>query len=234
MITLTKDKIIYSNDYNPECEDYIRKEVPYLYPYLEDAVELSDDFTLGDLFCILENEIEPMEVIFGSALGHFPLQLYTNDMYKFAEDEGDKLDYLQIQRFGERWEHSGGIDLSIDFHGVSSVEDINYALEFSPLYTLKDLPLRLNIEFIINEMKCPSKIMRFFIKLRNRIYKPSFGWLHQFSYTYVKGTTCFSVYELISTVLSEISFVGTPEMRDKKIAEIDVEVDEIMEKYGDE
>lgn len=220
MITLTKNKILYTNGYNPECDEYVKKEVPYLHPYLEDSVELSDDFTLGDLFRILENELAFMEAIFGSALGHFPLQSYIDDMKKFVEDEGDKLEYLRIQRFAERWEHSGEIDIVIDFSGISFVEDVNYAIEFSPLYTLRDLPIRLSNEFTISEMKCPSKIVGFFIRLRNRIHKPQVGWINEFTYVYVKGTTCFSVYELISTVLGELSFVGTPEMRDEKIVDI--------------
>lgn len=233
MITLTKDKIIHTNEYGPQSDKYVRKEVFSLCEYLEEAVELSDDFTLGDLFHYLEKYDGPfVDIIFGSALGHFPFESFIQDMKKPAEDEGDKLNYLQIQRFGERWEHSGEIDLSIGFSGIGMVNDISHGIGFTPLYVLKDLPLKLNTEFIINEMRCPLKLARFFIKFCNWIYKSSLGWTNQFNYTYVKGTTCFSVYELISAVLSEISFAGDPGMRDEKIAEIMEDVDEMKQELS--
>jgi len=228
MITLTKDRIIHTNQYNPQSDEYERKEVNYLGPYLEEAVELSDDFTLEDLLNHLERE-PALELIFSSALGHFPLQLYIDDMKKFVEDEGDKLNYLQIRRFGERWEHSSEIDLSIDFCGVGGSKDYNYAIEFTPLYVLKDLPLRLVDEFAISEIRFPSKLFRAYVRFRKWICCPLLGWDSGFSYTYVKGTACFSVYELLSAVLSEISFVGTPKMRDKEIADIVKDVDEMKQ-----
>jgi len=233
MIKLTKDKIMYTNHYGEHSDKYAKKEVHYLTFFLENSVELSDDFTLGDLFYHLEKIGEPLiDSIFGSALGHFPFKSYIQDMKTPAEDAGDKLDYLEIQRCGERWEW-GDIDLSIDFHGVGESSDWHYAIEFTPLYVLKDLPLRLNKEFTISEMKIPSKLFRAYIRFRNWIHLPLSEWNSKFSYNYVKGTTCFSVRELISAVLSEISFAGSPEMRDKWIAEIVKDVDETKQEVYD-
>ena len=234
MIKLTKDKITYITDhYNPEYEKYEEKEVDCLYSYLNEMVELSDDFTLEDLFKILEREHVFMETIFTSHLGRYPLQLYIDDIkkprpVKDDEDE-DELCCLELKRFGEHWSW-GDIDLFIDFSGLSNKTDWSYAVEFSPLNELKHLPLRLNEDFEISEGKTSSWIVRYLFKW----WKGTIGrWKNPYSYIHVEGKTKFSVYELISTVLYEISFAGEPVERDAKIAEIVGITKEAMEQYGD-
>jgi len=234
MITLTKDKIIHTNGWGEHSDKFVREEVSSFWGYLEDAVQFSDDFTLGDLFRHLQKLGEPfVSLIFGSALGHLPFQLFIDDMKTPAEDEGDKLTYLEVRRYGERWEHSGEIDLHIGFSGVGESKDFNYAIEFTSLYLLKDLPLRLNKEFEISEMRFPSRILRAYLKFRDWIHLPVSGWNTAFSYVYVKGPCCFSVYEVIVTILSELSFVGEPEMRDRELDEVITFVNEIKQELSD-
>jgi len=74
-------------------------------------------------------------------------------------------------------------------------EHSSYAIEFTPLYRIKHLPIRLNKEFIIKE--------------------------ETYNYddegkTMVSGERGFSVYEVFGEILSEITFAGLPEERDEK------------------
>jgi len=226
MIELTKDKIIYTNQYNPNYYKYVKKEVEKLSPYLNEVVKLSDDFTLADLFGYIERELNIFDVIFSSQLGHYPLQLYIDEIKKPGPKEDDEIDYLEIQRYGERWEW-GEIDLFIDFRGVNEKTDMGYALDFTPVNELKHLPLRLNESFEISEMKIPSKIVRFAIRIMKKIGIPLKKWDNPFSYVHVRGKVDITVCELMSAILYEISFYGGPEERDVKLAEIEEDVDEM-------
>jgi len=236
MIKLTKDSIIYSNDLNPECDKYIEKEVPYLWPYLSERVELSDDFTLGDLFNYIERNIDEFDLIFSSDLGHHSLQLYIDDVKELnlKKDTDTEIDFLEIQRYGEYWEEWGEIELHIEFHGVNEKEDIGYAIEFTPLNELKDLPLRLNENFSISRTKIPIRIVVHFVRLLKKIGIPLKKWDNPYTYAYVRGKTCFTVYELISSVLYEISFSGSPGERDAKLSEIIADIEDAKKKYKEE
>lgn len=225
MITLSRDKIVYTNHYNPECSEYIQKEVLHLWPYLEDEVTLSDDFTLVDLFNHIERDKEAFDIIFHSSLGHFPIQVYFDEIKKEGPTTYNDIDYLEVQKFGERWEW-GIIDLSTTFHGISTKEDIGYAVEFTPLNKLKHLLLRLNDKFEISEMCTPSWIMLRFFRLLKRLGFELKKW-NPYTHVCTSGKVCFSVYEVISAVLSEVSFCGTPLDRDEKWSNVTSIFDEI-------
>jgi len=231
MIKLTKNKINYSNDFNPECGKYIEKEVKFLLPHLNETVELSDDFTLGDLFSYIEKEKDIFDIVFSSHLGHYSLQSFVDEIKKPLEvnlkillnGPEDEIDYLEIQRCGEYWD--GDIELYIDFHGINGKEDIGYAIEFTPLNELKHLPLRLNEDFSVTEDKIPSRIVMYLARLLRKIGILR-SW-HPFFHICVKGKTNFTVYELISSVLYEISFVGSPEERNVRWLEFEKDIEEM-------
>ena len=238
MIRLLKDKIVYTNQYNPEYEKYVKKEVPILSPYLNETVELSEDFTLEDFFKILEREKDVFDVVFSSHLGHYPLQLYIDDIKKPrpGKDE-DEIEYLELRRYGERWDW-GEIALFIDFSGIGKEHDAgnSYALEFTPLNELKHLPLCLSKNFEISEVKLPPKIITYFVRLLEKIHIPlgKLGkWGGYFPHVYVKGKAEFSVHEVIATILYEISFVGEPVERDAKFVEIGKDIEEMKDVMKD-
>lgn len=213
MIRLLKDKIVYTNQYNPECREYIKKEVECLGPYLNNVVELSEDFTFGDIFKIIEREMDVFNVIFSSDLGHSPLQLYIDEIKKPIEvnlkillDDKDVIDYLEIHRWGEYW-NWGDIDLSIGVSGESKKVEYSYGIGLIPLNELKHLPLRLNEDFEISSVRIPSRLIR----LLQKVGIPVGAWANPSPHVYVKGKVEFTVYELISSILNEISFWGEPE-----------------------
>lgn len=231
MIKLTKDKIIYSNHFNPEWHEYVEKEVEHLYLHLNERVVLSSDFTLEDFFNHIERDKETFDLIFSSCLGHYSLQLWIDEIKKPGPKEDDEIDYLEIHRWGEYWDW-GDIDLSISISGVGKKEDgPSYGIGFTSLNELKHLSLRLNEDFGISEGVVPSKIVLFFARLLKKIGVPVGKWDNPFEHTYVKGKVVFTVYELIATVLYEISWYGDPEGRDSEMDKLNKMVDDI--KSGD-
>jgi len=232
MIELTKDKIIYSNEYNPESDKYIKKEVSRLWPYFNEVVELSDDFTLEDLFYHIEQEKYIFDLVFNSHLGHFSLQKYIDEINKPGVVRDDKISYLELRRYGEytswkdriskEWgiKSNPEIELFLDFSGVGKQEDVEYAIEFMPLNELKHLPLKLNKKFNISEIRFPCRIIKFLVRVLKYISFSRWGGCNSFGHTYVEGDVNFTVYELFSTVLNEISFMGTPEQRDAQLVKI--------------
>jgi len=215
MIKLTKNKAIYTNSYNPDCDKFIEKEVDKLSLYLNEVVELDNNFTLADLFDYIEREKDLFNVVFSSQLGHFPLQAFIDEIRKLVPEGGERseIDYLEIRRYGEY--SDGEVEIWVDVCGVNEKTGDGYGIEFSPLNEIKHIPLRLNKTFKVSELKIPSKFIRFLITLGKKLGIPLKRWESPFDYVYVSGTTCFTVYELISEVLNEISFAGVPEKRDE-------------------
>ena len=230
MIELTKDKIIYSNHFNPECDEYVKKEVRHLYLYLNERVKLSGDFTFGDLFNHIEKDLEIFDLIFSSCLGHHLLRLWVDEIKKPGPKKDEEIDYLEIRRWGEYWDW-GDIDLSIGISGIGEKSDISYGIGFTPLNELKHLSLRLNEDFGISETIVPSRIVLFFARLLKKIGIPVGKWNNSFEHTYVKGKAEFTVYELITAVLYEISFYGDPTGRDEEMEDTTTEFKEVTEMY---
>ncbi len=217
MIKLTKDRIIRTNDFEPDEERYKEWEVPHLIPYLNNVVALSDDFTLGDLFRWIEKEKTYFDMLFDSQLGHYDLQLYIDDMKRSVENkkEEEEIEYLEVSRGAERWDFNNSIDIFLGFHGIGKKDEhgiTSYAVEFTPLNELKDLPLKINNHFELGETVTPPQGRAYYKK-------------------HVEGDVDITLYELISAVLDEISFCGTPEMRDGKLKEIVGRAEEVEKEY---
>lgn len=215
MIKLTKNKAIYTNSYNPDCDEYVEKEVDKLSPYFNEVVELDDNFALADLFDYIEREKDLFNIVFSSYLGHFPLQAFIDEIRKPVPEgkEESEIDYIELRRYGEYF--NGEVEIWVDVCGVNEKTQDGYGIEFSLLNKIKHIPLLLNKTFEVSEIKIPPKLIRFFIRLGKKFGLPLKRWASPFDYVYVSGTTRFTVYELISEVLNEISFAGIPEKRDE-------------------
>jgi hypothetical protein len=215
MIKLTKNKAIYTNSYNPDCDEFVEKEVDKLSPYFNEVVELDNNFTLADLFDYIEREKDLFNVVFSSHLGHFPLQAFIDEIRKPVPEGGERseIDYIELKRYGEHFGEE--VEIWVDVCGVNKKTDDGYGIEFSPLNKIKHISLLLNKTFEVSELKIPSKLIRLFITLGKKFGISLRRWKDSFTYVYVSGTTCFTVYELISEVLNEISFAGVPEKRDE-------------------
>lgn len=203
MIKLMKKKIIRTNGFEPNEEKYEEEEVDSLQPFLNEAVELSDDFTLNDLFYFIEKEAGFFNLVFASQLGHFPLNLFIEEYRKpiLERKDDDEIDYLEVSSCAELWEW-GDIDVYLDFHGIGEKDDIGYAIEFTPLNELKQYLLRINEIF--------------------KVYGDNVEQI-------LEGKKYFTVYEVIGCILNEISFCGVPEQRDEHFKQILNETEEMRE-----
>ena len=258
MIYLTKTGIFYENHFNKKCEEYVYEEVDSIIPHLTEAIEIQDGFTLEEFFEIVENDKELIEIVFGSHLGHHPIQPYLDDIQKDYLLDDDKKDannidyiecYWETDQFDYKlfyeehkndekqgWlEQLGGlhepdkdekndITIGVGVHGwgkykpeedeipFPNTTHIGYAIEFTPLYKLKHLPIKLNKKFI---MKDSNK-------------------MGEDDKNVVEGEMDFSVFEVFGEILSEISFCGLPENRDDEWEDIKDDVDEMKENYKKE
>ena len=121
------------------------------------------------------------------------------------------------------------ISIGVDVHGwgkhhpsedekkvYNKVEDIpshiSYAIEFTPLYRLKHLPIKLNKKF---EMRGPNKL----------------GMDDPFV---VEGNKEFTVYEVFGAILSELSFCGHPEERDSQWEDVVDDVKDCRDRMEDD
>ena len=206
MIKLFKNKIIYENDINPTHEDYIKEKVDGVIPYLNNRIEIAKNFTLGDFFKIIEKEVDIYELLFSSHLGHFPLKPFVDDCFKDIQSKNDdmNIEFLECRWGAELadWGDGKEFEIYVDFHGWGSWyaehlkerETGGIAIEFTPLYELKNLSLRLNENFRLYDGKTFKTIR--------------------------KGKRKFTVYDVFGAILDELTFSGLPEQRNKKWKEI--------------
>jgi hypothetical protein len=241
MIHLSKDGIRFTNHYNPNCDKYVDKMVDSLIPFLREEVTLSDDYTLEDLFKVLEKNLYEYNIIFNSELGHHPLECYVEDINEpFDPIEDDDIEYLEVQWICtcEDWESQGykklkkEIQFYFDFHGWGTwYHDENsphskgtkggIAIEYTPLKELKYLPLKIKTK---TEIRLEDGT---FEKDENGKFVDKILF---------SGDRYFSVYEFVAAILYEISWGGSPENRDevfKKITQDCKEAKEAIEN-GDE
>ena len=84
----------------------------------------------------------------------------------------------------------------------------SFAIEFTPLYRLKHLPLRLDTSFVIKDQDKKEVL--------------------------VEGEKEFSVFEVFGAILSEISFCGLPDDRDEKWQDIVDRVEELEDELEED
>lgn len=182
-----------------------------LVPYLNEAIEFEGGLTFETFMQHIFNHEDIYSMVFASHLGHYPLHSWKEEFYKDYEKDNDAVDieylevmhaYIEINMSGPNQFGITEVDIYHEFHGVGSWgKDENgketiggIAVEFTPLNELKNYELKLN-----NQVK--------FLDLN----------------TFDEICTMehyFTVYDVISTILYEISWSGSPRERDKKSKEI--------------
>jgi len=134
--------------------------------------------------------------------------------------------------FGELEEpsddESNEINIYVDIHGVGPYqpfegeedhykegyvppETSTYAIEFTPLYRLKHLPIKLNTSFVMKEEHYDNK-----------------------EHVVASGDMEFTVFEVFGAILSEITFSGLPEERDEKWKDVTDSIDEYKKEFDED
>jgi hypothetical protein len=198
-------------------------------------VEIAEDFTLGDL-CRIINHFEDIDIETFSTLLHCPLEPLLEECLRPRDTSSlPKSDLHYIRLFWEceydactqdRSPSASSLALSVDgigdiweeyqpggrFYeeGRDAAHCNRYGIELAPLYTLRDLPLR--IDPIMTVRPSPTQ----------KASHPSLD-------IPAPGVT---VLQLIHALFWELSFFGTPEQRDAAGEELGQQVKRI--KAGEE
>lgn len=220
MILITKEGIIYSNDYNPKCDDYVRKSVDSLIPYLCERIEVEEGLLFGDILKLIEAEKEIMEVVFASHMGHHPLQPYIDDWSKDYEktEEDMEIEFLRcIWAVDESiYEGETEINIAIHFDGWGKWDDYDdgsgedkehfggISVGFTSFSCLKQLPFKLDTNMRIH---------------------PDYS--KESAEPILEGKSVFSVYDVIGTILYEMTFYGLPERRDKEFKDLNQTIEDV-------
>jgi len=199
MIKIYKNKILYFPRYGRVRN--LSRKMGGIFRNMNDAVEVEENVTFGDIFKFLIKDKEHVKFIFSASLYGIPFDSLIEDFKKKARrEEPCELTYLEII-----WETDCSekeLKISTDFHGYGISEEgesmIPYGLDFTKISKLKNLPIKLNEDFeIIREGKNSRK---------DRVL--------------LKTTKSFTLFEIINAILYELTWWGTPEMRDKTWKEI--------------
>lgn len=256
MIYLRKNEIFYENSYRPDADEYIFTKVKSFIPYLDEIIHIDHEVTLEDIFLLFENDEDIVNIIFGSHMGHHPLSAYMEDIKKNCIDESrEELEYIGCNWVAEQFDYKkfynrykddetdpilgplhepdeddvNEISVYVDIYGwgkyvptddeMESYEEgyvppthRSYAVEFTPLYRMKHLPIRLNKKFIIREQGIQGN--------KEKIL--------------VEGEKEFTVYEVFGAILTEITFAGLPEDRDKQWNDVLDSIDDYKKRIEDD
>lgn len=222
MIILKKDGI-YLKDWSTKKRDYKQIKVHSFIPYLEHHFSIEDGATFGDFMKYLFKQVDEYSYIFSTQMGGFHLKHWKKEFESLAKipDEvyclsiGWSAEYTDWSKrvgkhnfFGHEYEITRTdkeLEIYADFSGLGKVKkddtkedsdlvNIKYAVEYTPLYELKSLPLQIDNRIIIRG--------------------------HDWKKILVDANMEMSVYQAIGAVLDEITFAGTPEMREEQFAEI--------------
>lgn len=222
MITLKKDGIYRFKHYEEKVDedDNIlghscnELKVHSFLPYLNEMMEVDEDVTFGDFFFHIMKQKGKYSSIFASHLGNFKLNAWEDEWHRIPENSFDGDDYemtaVGLCWHGESWNYEGEDEITItpEFHGMGidkkSRKEMGFAIEFTPINKLKQYPFKLDTRLNVYSLQKGSELL-------------------------LSGKKSFTVYEVVSTVLFEISFSGAPEQRDAHISEIIGQVEEQVE-----
>lgn len=188
-------------------DDIKETQITSLYPYLGVEVETGENFTFGDFWELLYPDFDEYNIIFAESTGGHDLHEFHQDFLCISPEKEDnpesKIVYLVI-RMNYEYDISYQADemyLSryTDFSGFGSCEgkDTYWAIEFTSLSVLKQCPLI--IENKVNIIK---------------IYGNKTNGYKSENLLSENTKERITVYDVISGILDEITFCGTPEKRD--------------------
>lgn len=164
--------------------------------FLGNNIQIANNFTFGDFMLFVEKYKSILERVFSGYLGEHKLKKYIDEIKKdvqYKPYKGEqKIDYLELcwvidismKKYRDRPDY---IYIYPSFHGINKKEKGGIAIEFSPLYKLKNLPIKINENFEFN------------VGLNTKI----------------KRIREFTLYDFIRSVFYEISFLGYPADREK-------------------
>jgi hypothetical protein len=197
MLKIEKSKILFFPYIESKRYRNLTKIKGGIFRRMNEYVEIADNVTFGDFFKFLIKEKNLINLIFAASMYGVSFDLLINDFKRKFELKDDEIQYLEICWYVDY----DNDELVIDphFHGISKKEENNFnempiGLDFVSIYKLKNYPLKLNeVLEIIDNSTWPDE-----------------------SRTILKSTKQYTLYDIIHSVLYELTWYGTPAMRDKE------------------
>jgi hypothetical protein len=208
MITITKESIYFSpfslRQTRPDSENVKEIELQDIVLYMGEDVELGEDVTFGRLFEILIFHKEFFNILYCSDMH----ALEIDDFIKDFEGEYDAVVSDEEYKIMFSWicntyRNEGELELFdyVVMEGYGRLDtkkdksNYPFALSYFPLYEFKDKLVICNNGYYIDEFNGAGQDMEELFKAK---YKP------------------FTVYDIFSAILRDISYYGKPEDRDRE------------------
>jgi len=211
LVTIGKDSIIYTEwVYDEEADEGSYVETPVepddLLNYLWNRVALEQDVTLERIFDI----VRPCDELWGMILNECVVEVCEEALQDYTPNSEEDIKYLELSHVLEKWifkkedceENEERVTLSdySDFGGVGEREP-SWGISFSPVYTIKHFPVRLNRAVRLYVSDCTKPI--------GEIEEPL-----------ELGQRGFTVVEFLRGIFFELCFYGNPESRDEQASDI--------------
>lgn len=216
MIVLKKNSNCFmmkiKNSYIP-IEDTLIK-------YLSEEIEIEHGVTFEHFFNIIMENYEEYSKVFNCHLGGVSLSEFLQEWQKDPDKERNNDDGMEkiviswddITLLKDEQLIEDGLDVEWlpSFSGMGKQDgvDVSFGLEFTPINNLKKYPLTLS-----NDCKVINAVTQKELFKINRV---------------------LNVYDVLSAIFYEITYCGTPEMRDASLAELKERVKDIDEQFDDD
>lgn len=222
-IQIKNHKAFIIND--DDKDNLSEKETITLLPFLNCSIELDDDTLFDDIWNLIVQDYEVYSVIFSEKLGGFPLELFIDQYRKPINDESEdenpenKVETLEAYWLIkiETFKNKTYFHASSELHGYGPQSYTDHAgnvIKKNGGWSLSFLP--------INEYK------RFKLRLKNTANIRNKN-LDNNNFSNYEALVSWTVYDLLSAILEEISFHGSPNDQLRQIHELDQSLSEIRD-----
>ena len=192
-LTIKKDAI-WAEIFDFPNKEHINKPIKSIFRHLNDIATIDKGVTFGDILKHLSKEKEDVNKFFSSNMGNFDFNLFLKELGNKPKEKTNIKTLVLKRHFDTPLRKNHEMYSFVNIYGVTG-KDITkrsntYAIDMLELSALKDIPIALNynIEIYDNGIKSPKVLL--------------------------KAKTQFTLYEIISCILYEISFYGSPKDRD--------------------
>ena len=172
-----------------------------LHKYFNDRLIIEDGVLFKDIFDVIIHNKKFYDDIFYSYLGGHSIEDFFYDYLTETKNEKN-LDSVEFSWIADVYEIDGVNEISQYIHFGGMNGDEHYSLSFTPLFDMKNLKVVLDNEFEIQNLSKTDE-------------KP------------IKYIKEFTLFDIISTLLYEISFYGTPERRNDIMDDLSNTIKEI-------
>jgi len=200
-------------------------KVDSLLYWLRELVYVDDDITFEDFFKWVMDDHKLASIIFGSHLGGYLLSDWLSewnnpDIEDKRDRETEQIDYIDVnwsvtysslspEDGIEEWINVSGVGRTIceDAYGDNEWHDTNFSFSFTPLNEYKHYPFKINEEWKIYDNDI-------------RLKSGSTADEYEDASCVFKSSKAMTVYDVVGGILYDISFYGSPKMREKTSDEV--------------